>query len=77
VAGCALLCCVFEFLREVALLQAAVEGALSTLASLADDCPEVRRAAGVAGAIEILAACLCNATIGERSLASSVLRLRF
>lgn len=44
--------------------QAAVEGALSSLANLADGCPEVRRAAGDAGAIELLVTCLQSAQNG-------------
>lgn len=47
-----------------ALAQAAVEGALSSLANLADGCPEVRRAAGDAGAIELLVTCLQSAQNG-------------
>lgn len=48
--------------------QAAVEGALSSLSNLAEDCPEVRQAAGAAGAVQILATCLKNATIGEQDI---------
>lgn len=48
--------------------QAAVEGALSSLANLAEDCPEVRRAAGDAGAVELLVACLQSARNGEPAL---------
>jgi hypothetical protein len=46
-------------------MQAAVEGALSTLSNLGEDSPEFRRAAGEAGAVEILVACLLNARNGE------------
>ncbi len=42
-----------------------MEGALSSLANLADGCPEVRRAAGDAGAVELLVACLQSARSGE------------
>ncbi|EIE19244.1 hypothetical protein COCSUDRAFT_83592 [Coccomyxa subellipsoidea C-169] len=48
--------------------QAAVEGALSSLANLADGCPEVRRSAGEAGAIELLVTCLQSAQNGKGTL---------
>ncbi len=54
------MCCAWE--------QAAVEGALSSLANLADGCPEVRRSAGEAGAIELLVTCLQSAQNGEPTI---------